>query len=243
MQRTTEKHESCKLYKYCLTSTLNAPNNKLFTALSAVGNTYQIYSIFFIESQKKKPVLFQSGFRGSVLVLPSLLLFTECFQYYQRFSFFYSIHTTIVSNLSLGHTQSVSHTHLFAHTHVHAHMITDTHNNPTGHMQDTKSCSETHTQPVSMYPWGGAVASVAAWCFISRTTHYYSNTRLFRCSNVLSILLNQLYMPPEGKQFTNTLPLWKNEMTFEWTHYMIILFYSHIMFFFFRGSVEAFPIF
>lgn len=136
-----------------------------------------------------------------------------------------------MSNLSLGHTQSVSHTHLFAHTHVHAHMITDTHNNPTGHMQDTKSCSETHTQPVSMYPWGGAVASVAAWCFISRTTHYYSNTRLFRCSNVLSILLNQLYMPPEGKQFTNTLPLWKNEMTFEWTHYMIILFYSHIMFF------------
>lgn len=144
MQRTTEKHESCKLYKYCLTSTLNAPNNKLFTALSAVGNTYQIYSIFFIESQKKKPVLFQSGFRGSVLVLPSLLLFTECFQYYQRFhSFIPSTPLLCLICLSDTHSQSVihtcSHTHMFMLTWSQIHITT-----PRGTCK-TQSHAQRHT--------------------------------------------------------------------------------------------------
>lgn len=82
-------------------------------------------------------------------------------------------------------------------------MITDTPNCPAGCRHHTKSCSHphTHTPRASLYPWGSAVASVAAWCSISRTTHYYSDTLVLWCSNVLSILLNLLYLAPEGKQF------------------------------------------
>ncbi len=227
--------------KYCETSFTWHSNNKLFTAFSAVGNTNQIY--FLIKNQKKKPALFFCGFKSSVLFLPSLLLLlllllSQCFQYYQRFHSFIPS-TPLLCLICLSDAHTVTHTHIF----THMDMITWSHD--PGYVTTlqgpctTLTAAQRHTQAACVCPLGGAGTSAVAWCFISRTTHYYSNTSLFKCSYVLSILLNQLYMRPEGKHFTNTLLLWRNEMTFEWTHYTLIFFYSHRMCVF-RISVRPF---
>lgn len=176
--------------------------------------------------------------------LTSLLLFVPyCFQYYQRFHSF--IPSTPLSPLrfsSLTRAMCLSDTHSHSCTHVHTqiNMLTWSHTLITT-LQGARTTqlhaqthTHSHTLTAGMCPRGSAVAPVAAWCSISRTTHYYSNTPLFKCSNVLSILLNQLYLPPEGKQFMNTLLLWGNEMNFGWTH-------SNIIFFLFSYNVyEAF---
>lgn len=201
---------------------------KVFTTLSAVTRY-----VFLLTIGKRSQYFTENSSvhtQASVLFFPSLLLLliSECFQYYLRFHsfipstpllllrFFFSSHTQAIC---LSDTHSHSYTHMSLLTWLQIHITTRQ-----GHTHYTNSCSltHTHTHRICMYPWGSAVASVVALYSISRTTHYYSNTRLLKCSNVLSILLNQLYLPPEGKQFTNTLLLWRNEMNFEWTHYMTI---------------------
>lgn len=145
-------------------------------------------------------------------------------------SFLYSIHTTIASQISFSsHKQSVSHTQ----TVTYINLLTWLHI----HITAVHTCN-THTDTHKLYVSPRlAEALVDTWCSISRTTHYYSNTLLFKSCNVLSIWLNQLYWPPEAKQFTNTLLLWRNDMNFEWTHYMVIFLFSYNVF------LRALPIF
>lgn len=177
--------------------------------------------IFLLKTRKRNQHCF----------LPSLLLLlTECFQYYQRFHSFIPS-TPLVCLICL------SDSHSYTHVHTHMHWLTWSQMDTTT-LQGTCTTpihAQSRTQRVCMYPWGGAAASVAAWCFISRTTHYYSNTLLFKCSNVLSILLNQLYTPPEGKQ-TSVMKKW-NDLWMNPLHEHLLSSYNV----FFRISVRPFP--
>lgn len=149
--------------------------------MSLYWDTYQIS----IENQKKKPALFLGGFSDSVTHCSSSLPPAPppplwMFPILSEVSFFYSIHTTIVSNLSLGHTQLL----IYARTHLHMFTWSQTNITTLQGRCATQIHVQRHTQLVCMYPWGGVVASVAAWCFISRTTHYYSDSstvQMFSC--------------------------------------------------------------
>lgn len=171
----------------------------------------------------------------SVTDCSSSLPFLWMFPVLSEVSFFYSFHTTIVSNLSLRHTQLLIRTHVHTHLHVFTWWqinITTLQGGCT-----TQAHARRHTQLVWTNPRGGVVASATAWCLLAG--QHFAIPVLY-CSNVV-ILLNQLYMPPEGKQFTNTLLLWSNEMTFEWTHCMFIFFI--LLYVFLRISPRPFPVF
>ena len=125
--------------------------------------------------------------------------------------------------------QLLTHTCVHTHTHTctHTYMITDTvHNHDAGHILRVFRVTHSH---VWMYPWGGATASVAAWCFISRTTHYYSNTLPFKCYNVsVNTAKSTLYAPRGQTVYKHTCVMKKwNDLWVNPLHDHI--FYAHLM--------------
>lgn len=135
------------------------------------------------------------------------------------FCFFFSNPISHTSNLS--QKQTLAHTHMYVLSWLQIHITT---------LKGT--CTEqilAHTLAHALRECSPeAGASVAAWCSISRTAHNYSSKLRLESCNVLSIPLNQLYLPPKAKRFTNALLLWTNELWMNPLH--DVFFYSRCFF-------------